>query len=89
MGLWITDSRASTQEIERGIAAAKAHFEEKGSHPQACWQASLDAAAAAEPVTDENTLDLINTWHEAENLAIAACCEGWARIPESALLVWE
>lgn len=89
MGLWIIDSKASTQEIERGIAAAKAHFEEKGFHPQACWQAVLSSTELVEPTTDKDMLALIDTWDEADNIARTACFAGWVTVPESAMLVWE
>lgn len=80
--MWITDSGASTEEIERGVAAAEALLAERGLTPEAAFAASL-AAAEGEPHDAAHA----QAWCDAEIRAIDECCKGWLRLPEGASLM--
>lgn len=85
MNLWINDSGAATNEIERGVAAAKAVFDRAGATAEQAF-AAQQKQCDDEPLNDAE-LVRADAWREADSAAVLACCEGWARIPESALLV--
>lgn len=84
MSLCIFDSGASTEEIERGIAAANAVFEKNGVTAE-----DADAAQTkidnGEIVTSQETMRAV-VWGEADAAAVVECCKGWLKIPESAHL---
>ncbi len=84
--LWINDSGASTEEIERGVAAAEAVFAKHGWTARECWDAELRFADGDSHDDDDA---LTNVWAEAESAAYAAAFAGWARWPEGAVLVLE
>lgn len=82
--LWLMDSGASTEEIERGVAAGMAVLAECGVTSTQAYLASLIDADYEEP---QPLTSHLNAWRDAESAAIAACCEGWARVPEGVSLV--
>lgn len=80
--LWIEDAGASTEEIERGVAAARDVLTARGV---AITQAYLASVLRG---NDEDQLipAHLAAWDDAESAAITACFAGWARIPEAAHL---
>lgn len=84
MSLWITDSGASTQEIERGISAAQVVFEKAGVRPFHAYAATL--AKADDLPHDPALVELFET---AETAAFQAAFAGWKSWPEGAQLVCE
>ena len=70
---------ASTEDHERGSAAAAAVFAAAGLAPEHC-DAQATLAAGDEP----HDAHAVETWYDAERAAIAACCAGWHRVPEPA-----
>lgn len=81
--LWLYDSGASTEEIERGVLAALELLEKAGVTPDEAYAASR-AEADDKPFNPAHA----QAWREAEIAAIDATCAGWARIPESAVLAF-
>lgn len=81
MGLWIVDSGANTEEIDRGVAAALQVFHSEHVPPEYANSACQKDANGDEMTTDEK--NAVRVWREAENAAIVECCKGWVRIPES------
>lgn len=79
--LWISDSGASTAEIERGVVAAMALLAARGVSAELAHAAAL--AEAADESADPAAAD---AWRAAERAALDACCAGWQRIPDSAVL---
>lgn len=75
--LWLTDSGASTDDIERGVAAAMAVLAERGVTSTQANLASLIDAEDEQPLASH-----LDAWRDAESTAIATCCEGWAQVPE-------
>jgi len=84
MAIWIFDcDNASTEDIQRGIDAAKKVFEEAGVTPDEAKQAD----EAWPTVRYPNHME--NIWPEAEMSALDACCKNWLSIPEAAHLELE
>lgn len=80
--LIIMDCRsASTADQDRGICAAEAVFKAANLTPEHC-HAQIMAQAAGDAWGTRG----VSTWQDAEAAAIAACCAGWHRVPESAHL---
>ena len=75
--LWLMDSGASTEEIERGVAAGMAVLAERGVTSTQAYLASLIDAEDEQPLASH-----LDAWRDAESAAIAACCVGWAQVPE-------
>lgn len=84
MALWINDSGASTEEIERGVAAAQAVFDQHGVSAEDASAAKLKIDSN-EPVSSVETMRAV-AWDAADSAAVIACCKGWQRIPEAAHL---
>jgi hypothetical protein len=85
MPLYIFDcAPASTQDIERARAAAQAVFAAAGLDPAYCNEQML--ALADDAPHDARAVEV---WLDADAAAIAACCEGWARVPAGAHLEYE
>lgn len=82
MSLWIEDSGASTAEIEAGVQAASRYFDRIGWRPGIVYRVMLDDAHAQQERARE-------FWSEAETVAFQSAFAGWARWPESAVLVWQ
>jgi len=81
IALWITDSGAATDEIYRGIGAAKELLAARGIPAVRAWLAAAIDANGATAVTAD-----LNAWNDAETAAFEAAFAGWARRPEGALL---
>ena len=87
---------ATVDEIVKGIAAAQAIFAKAGTTAYGAASARLrregyadyldeDGKISEDSMTDEEAR-VCMVWEEAEEAAIAACCEGWAVKPTSAYL---
>jgi hypothetical protein len=92
-GLTLTVDGASTGDLERGLRAAMRIFETADVSPQAAARASFDMEGwsvshgdADERVPPAGTEAKANLWFEAEEAALAACCEGQPEVPEGAQL---
>jgi len=82
--LRLTIEGATEEELRKGLAAARAVFEREGVHPLVAadgWWAlqGWDEGGFQDSLNDEDSGNA-SIWLEAEEAAIAACCEGW---PES------
>lgn len=71
MALSIISEFATDDEIARGVAAARDVFSAHGRQPEYC-QAQHDAFRAG----DDFDAPALQTWYEAENVALAACFDG-------------
>lgn len=85
----ITVPGATADEIERGTAAAWKVFDDAEVNP---WEAAAAAFKQETPVADPENPDdypdmsereclAANAWREAYDRAMAACCAGWASVP--------
>jgi hypothetical protein len=79
--LWLYCPHASSEDLSRGVAAARAVFLAAGLTAAHC-----QAQSAAQAEGDDYGIRGHATWCEAEAAAVAACCAGWHRVPESAYL---
>jgi len=82
--LRLTIEGATEEEQRKGLAAASAVFERVGVHPDVAvegwWQLQgWDLRGFQDSLNDEDSRNA-SIWLEAEEAAIAACCENW---PES------
>lgn len=73
---------ASSEDQDRGTAAAQAVFQSVGLTAEHCHAQTLAEPEDGDPI---DSLGLL-TWQVADRAAIAACCAGWYRVPESAHL---
>jgi hypothetical protein len=80
--LYIMDSGASSEEIDRGRWAAEASFEASGVSVAQAYIASLLRAEDVPYVAAH-----AEAWDEAERAALAEAFKGWYKHPESAVLV--
>jgi hypothetical protein len=88
--------KATVDEIVKGLAVAQAIFVKAGTDAYGAASAKLqrdryaeyldkDGEISEDSMTDEEAR-VCMVWEEAEEAAIAACCEGWAVKPTSAYL---
>lgn len=80
--LYIMDSGASSEEIDRGRRAAEASFEASGVSVAQAYIASILRAEDVPHVAAH-----AGAWDEAERAAFAEAFKGWYKHPESAVLV--
>ena len=73
---------ASSEDQDRGSAAAQAVFLSAGLTAEHRHAQTLPEPANGDPIDSLGAL----TWQVADRTAIAACCAGWYRVPESAHL---
>jgi hypothetical protein len=89
MYLSITIDGATKDEITKGLAAAKAVFDQAGVTPLDAAEGRFavegwDIGGFVGEISDRD-LDMHSVWLEAETAALEACCAGWdeARRPKS------
>lgn len=72
---------ATEDELRKGLAAARRVFDTAGVHPVAAaegWWAleGWDDSGFASEISEEDDANAA-VWADAQEAAIAACCEGW------------
>ena len=84
MEIRISVPGASSEEIERGLAAARAVFEEAGISAERAAEASFaiegwDEAGFPDDDSypDDEDFAFAHVWGEADEAAAAACCQDW------------
>lgn len=82
--LWIFDSGASTEEVDRGLSAANDVLARYGVSAADAWSACCAVARCGE--VDGATAVRAAVWNEADAAAVLACCAGWKKIPPAAHL---
>lgn len=83
---------ASRVQLDRGLVAARAVFARAGVTPLEAAQADWDREgwdlAGFDPSREppEAVMSIADVWSEANQAAVAACCDGWAEVPRGAAL---
>lgn len=84
MDIRINVPGASSEEIEQGLAAARAVFEEAGISAERAAEASFaiegwDEAGFPDDDSypDDEDFAFAHVWGEADEVAAAACCQDW------------
>lgn len=81
LALWINDSGAPTDAIERGVLAATDELSRRAISPLRAFIAASIDANNGNPIADD-----LDAWSAAEAAALDAAFAGWARRPEGASL---